>query len=153
MDILSFILGLQKGKSMGSDGSDSGEWISASGTFTPTSNTVVLEHNLGVVPDIFFIHYFNTAALTGSSSLFMCGMILSKKLMGDASNTGYSFLFNPNAKTPVILGFGTGGLEAQSAGSLGGIGGATATQITLGSSSANLITTGGEYKWTAYAKK
>ena len=134
-------------------GGGGGEWISATGSFKPTSNTYVLNHNLGVAPDIFFIYYFASNALTGTTSLLMCGMALSQKLIGDAvsSGAGYSYVFNPNTKIPMIFGI-TQGLESLASGAFGGIGGATPTQITLGSSIANLIT-GGEYKWTAHAMK
>lgn len=158
MDILSFILGLQKGKSMGGGNSSGGtiEWVGASGEFVPTSASHIINHNLGIVPDIFIIYYNQAEKIPGSSTQMLTAMGISKKLLGEDKvnlGAGYGLGYNPSTDIQMVFGL-SGGLESQSSSnSLASISDATAQKITVGSSMFQLVTDRGKYKWSAFAMK
>ena len=140
-------------KPTGRRGDDAGIDIYVPNDFPPTKLYIGEQVNIptGIkveVPAGYMLKAENKSGVAFKKGLTCGACVVDYSYRG----MGYSFLFNPNTKVPFIVTFPASGIEAQSAGSMGGMGGATATQITLGSSIANLIANSGNYKWTAYAR-
>lgn len=161
MDMVSWLIGYQKGLmngDSGEGGSGGGvEFLSASGTVTPDSTEITIEHNLGVVPDYFEIRL--NGVLQPSIVTIPSGVAI-----GAASGISTSFA-NLIDKSIGVTAYcaATGYLTFAPAGSyidetnnaMSGPKDATKTTIYVGTSYSGGIglQPGQEYIWQAFARK
>lgn len=135
-----------------------GEWIIAEGHVTSSSgDPVVIEHGLGVIPDIVFI----TAGVSGpmsnstnSKTSMIAGFHFSERLMSGAEDKveyGFVFLFIPKS-TGGMVGRPSVGLENASSGTFGCVCEVTNNTMKLGTDYTYLLPNVA-YSWYAYAKK
>lgn len=137
----------------GGGGSD-GEWVYASGDFTPTADgTYTVAHNLGVIPDIIGLNMSGGNFTSTVSKLYLVtGFALSEKLMGeDASVYGNILFQNPTSKY-IMPARASAGLENFVSSSYSLCYNVTAQNITFGTNFVPLLGSR-SYSWYAYAKK
>ena len=127
------------------------EWISTNGTFTTENASHTVAHELGVVPDIIFIHpHMINPGQAGGTMNIMFSMLMSRKLLGEGLTGGVMYLFNINDGRGLAA---TGGsIEDAHSGGLYGIHSVTTDSFTVGSS-AYPVYPGVGYGWHAYAMK
>ena len=135
-----------------------GEWVIASGSVGATGDFLTVSHNLGVIPDVIWVHASIAGPIEGeheSSNHLMAGCYLSDKLLGEAGaeskKYGYSFLCNP-VSNGFLLGTSSSGLENYTATYFSGVCNVTATTMQIGTNYVKLLP-GYNYTWTAYARK
>lgn len=142
----------------------SGEWVGATGQFTPTGDTAVVEHGLGAVPDIVIITYNDSNALSTSLNKMVLlaaaaysSNVLNNVTMNAAGKApAYGFSSSIHANTKMVWPASVNApLENLTSSSAVGIGDATSTTVTFGSTSFNakLAANGKAYVWYAFAKK
>lgn len=151
MDIMSFLLGYESGKSAGK------KWIFASGTFTPTASKYTFAHNLGVIPDMIMVWARKTPAEAGKI-IFCTGF--SDAVMNNAGNPQVAFCATlvraqiPGSDPPEYHLVGTTWKNAVSftnpgASGVGYLHNVTATEASIGSASVCTMDTTVEYEWLA----
>ena len=142
----------------------SGEWVGNAGEFIPTSETAVVEHGLGAVPDIVIITYNDSNALSTSlnkmvllAAVAYSSNVLNNVTMKAANQTpAYGFSSSIHANTKMLFpGVANAPLENLTSSSAVGICNATFTTVTFGSTSFNakLAANGKGYRWYAFARK
>ena len=165
MDISSFLLGYQAGQNNGTgDGGDStdGVWYVADGSFTPTTKSWTVNHNIGVIPEIIVVHI----GVTPQANCLLFGVGFNENMMssfaeGRDNVPGFVCMLGSSGGTTVSLSFtpieADGAYNSFSGSDLGVIRNATATKFTVGGGTSTFIhsglLTGKNYYWKAYYRK
>lgn len=148
MDIMSFLLGYESGKSAGK------KWIHSTGTFKPTSGGHTIQHNLGVSPDMMMMWARKTPSAQGLA-VFVTGF--SDAVMENAGNPQIAYITalipynNPDTGVRELVPITTKNalsMTHSGAGSYGYFYNATATTVHVGGGVINLDTSV-EYEWLA----
>lgn len=160
MDITSFILGLQKGKSMNESGDVSElKWVMRSGSFITTETKHVVTHNIGKIPDIIMITLnildiieppegLDPDANAYGINAFMVSNALFESAIGE-KYYGSTMMYHPGNHGFMVGNFQSG-IEAAANGEWL-IAGADAQTITFGGRLGKLLPDGKSYTWNAYA--
>ena len=144
-------------------GSDAGEWVMATGQFTPTSDIETITHGLGVVPDIAFVAMQTSTQLEGTtaqvlmsaigfSSRFADGLTLTE---GSQLSLGSMFFLNTSMSPAGISSAVVTGafIDQPVEDTWHAIHTATANTIGFGSRIGGLCKTGYSYGWAVLARK
>lgn len=160
MDITSFILGLQKGKSMNESGDVSElKWVRRSGSFISTETTHVVTHNIGKIPDIVMITLNILDIIEPPEGLdpdtnsyginaFIVSNALFESAIGE-KHYGSTMMYHPGNHGFLVGNFQSGIEESANGEWL--IAGADAQTITFGGRLGKLLPDGKSYTWSAYA--
>jgi hypothetical protein len=138
----------------GSGDGSIGEWVSAEGSFTAEATSETIEHNLGVVPDIFGVFMSTMGPISNLVTEKYCLIAaygLSEKLKTESNveKCGGSFALSQGA---LFAGTATTGLE-DTDGSMGRLNSATATTVKVGAEGVGELRVGSYYAWFAIGRK
>lgn len=144
------ILGIVTGGSSGAGG----EWVSAEGSFTAETTSTTIEHNLGVVPDIFGVFMSTMGPISNLVTEKYCLIAaygLSEKLKTESNveSCGGAFALSQGA---LFAGTVTTGLE-DADGNMGRLNSATATTVKVGAAGLGELRVGEYYAWFAIGRK
>ena len=153
------IAGISVGGSGSAGGSvDGSGWLVASGQIdSDTGRPVIIEHGLGVVPDIVQVAVGVWGPMSDASYSKMsiiAGFNLSKRLMSGAEGLedyGFVFLYNPSTNGGMV-GRSMAGLESLSESRYTAFCNVTSNTMQLGTNGAYLLP-GKTYTWAAYVKQ
>ncbi len=147
----------------GGGGGNAGEWVMATGQFTPTSDIETITHGLGVVPDIAFVAMQTSTQLEGTtaqvlmsaigfSSRFADGLTLTE---GSQLSLGSMFFLNTSLSPAGISSAVVTGafIDQPVEDTWHAIHAATANTIGFGSRIGGLCKTGYSYGWAVLAMK
>ncbi len=138
----------------GGNSGDGGEWISAEGSFTAEATSATIEHNLGVVPDIFGVFMSTMGPISNLVTEKYCLIAaygLSEKLKTESNveSCGGAFALSQGA---LFAGTVNTGLE-DADGNAGRLNSATATTVKVGAAGIGELRVGSYYAWFAIGRK
>lgn len=154
------ISGIETGNSGGN--SADGVWYVASDSFTPTTKSWTVSHNIGVIPELIVVYI----GATPQANCLLFGVGFSENMMsafaeGSSNIPGFVCMLGSSGGTTTSMSFtpieANGAYNSFSGSDLGVIRNATATSFTVGGGTSSFINsgllTGKTYYWKAYYKQ
>ena len=143
----------------GGGGGGSVEWLYAKGSVkNPTTTEVTVNHELGVIPDIIVAYIQGGGTVTGTVSILLNTIVLSKKMFGasnvtnhDKTHLGTACFLKPDTNWFMSMG-STGGIETLQPNNLVGVASVTENTFVLGGTSI-VLGSNFTYDWFAFARK